>query len=549
VGGLAKSVPVADAAFAQSLISTAKITSDEFKDGRFVATDQDEEPDYYVAKQGGAGKWIVLLALLILAGAAAAMYFVVFKNPDKNVVASGSDAAGPTLIEMDAAVAVASDAGTASPAGEPAEFLGALEAAFARFDRSGVEQLQAELEALPEGLDRAVNRARLHNALAQHELDAAALTPKEARRHNSAARKEAKKALKLANTALGVDKENELANATKADALRLGGSPSREVERWLRKAKKNSESQYVSAMLRIRDKRVRDALTELTALKTANSTPRILYRLAMLSYAEGNYPETTQYLQEILALDSEHEGATALSALVAEKTGDGDAATNGNGDGATNVNQGGEIDGGVSSDPPSNLTSNPPQTHKPLDDDYDALLARADKAAETGNCSQAVKTYEKALNANPSGVAALTGLGFCHLDFKNYSSAQARFRAALGISPRYQDALWGVAEGYQQQGLNDQAIKGYRKFIEEHPASRRADMAKRQIERLGGNPDGDAPKPPETPEPDPVTPESKPDTSGVPSPEPAATSTPDPAPKPDPSGVPAPEPAAPDSDS
>jgi tetratricopeptide (TPR) repeat protein len=119
-------------------------------------------------------------------------------------------------------------------------------------------------------------------------------------------------------------------------------------------------------------------------------------------------------------------------------------------------------------------------------DSYDRLLERADRLAEGGNCSAAKPIYERALDANPSGVGALTGLGYCHIDGREFASAHAKFRAALGVSPRYQPALWGMAEMYQRQGLTDQAIEGYRRFLREHPHSRRADQARRQIERLGG---------------------------------------------------------------
>jgi tetratricopeptide (TPR) repeat protein len=116
--------------------------------------------------------------------------------------------------------------------------------------------------------------------------------------------------------------------------------------------------------------------------------------------------------------------------------------------------------------------------------DYSSLVARADKAAEV-NCAKARELYLKALELKPNGADALTGLGYCDLDAKNFRSAHNRFRAALGVSPRYEPALWGVAEAYQQQGMKDQAIEAYRKYLEVYRGSAKAT---KQIERLGGTP-------------------------------------------------------------
>ena len=66
--------------------------------------------------------------------------------------------------------------------------------------------------------------------------------------------------------------------------------------------------------------------------------------------------------------------------------------------------------------------------------------------------------YDKALDAKPTGVEALTGIGYCYLDAKQFSSAFSKFRTALAVSQRYEPALAGIAETYQQQGNKEQAI-------------------------------------------------------------------------------------------
>ena len=93
--------------------------------------------------------------------------------------------------------------------------------------------------------------------------------------------------------------------------------------------------------------------------------------------------------------------------------------------------------------------------------------------------------YRKVLDANPSSVEALTGLGYCHLDRKEFASAHTRFRAALGISSRYQSAMWGIAEAYEQQGLKEQAIERYQAFVDAHAGSSRVSAARQKTRVFG----------------------------------------------------------------
>jgi tetratricopeptide (TPR) repeat protein len=104
-----------------------------------------------------------------------------------------------------------------------------------------------------------------------------------------------------------------------------------------------------------------------------------------------------------------------------------------------------------------------------------------------------MELYAKALEQKPNGVEALTGLGYCHIDAKQFSSAFSNFRAALAVSPRYEAALRGVAETYQQMGRKEQAIEAYKAYLEAYPNSA---AARRQLERLGGDTGAPAPAPP-----------------------------------------------------
>jgi tetratricopeptide (TPR) repeat protein len=75
-------------------------------------------------------------------------------------------------------------------------------------------------------------------------------------------------------------------------------------------------------------------------------------------------------------------------------------------------------------------------------------------------------------------------MGYCHIDAKQFASAFSKFRAALAVSSRYEPALRGVAEAYQQQGRKEQAIEAYKAYLDVYPDS---SAAKKQLERLGGD--------------------------------------------------------------
>ncbi len=115
---------------------------------------------------------------------------------------------------------------------------------------------------------------------------------------------------------------------------------------------------------------------------------------------------------------------------------------------------------------------------------YEQLLTRANKWFSSGRYKVAAKVYEDARKVNPQGLVALTRLGYCALHSNHFKIAQARFGAALKIAPRHADALWGVAEGYQKQGLDDAAIAAYQTFIDEYPVSPQAETAKQRMNQL-----------------------------------------------------------------
>ncbi|MEO8704180.1 MAG: tetratricopeptide repeat protein [Kofleriaceae bacterium] len=132
------------------------------------------------------------------------------------------------------------------------------------------------------------------------------------------------------------------------------------------------------------------------------------------------------------------------------------------------------VDGGVATCAPKKTTP-PPQLG------YDQLLSKANSTADT-NCGAAETWFAKALAKKPNGLEALVGSGMCYVEAKKFASAHSRFRSALAVNPRYEGALWGVAEAYRLQGKTDDAISAYRQYLDAYPSSYRGKAA---LDKLG----------------------------------------------------------------
>lgn len=485
-GGLARSIPTTDAAFTNRLGDI----KGEFENGAFVPTD---DPAYSDPGKppSGAGKWIALVSVLIIAAAAVALYFVVFRSDDgdgEKIVSADIDA-GP--------VAPVADAGVPSDDGAATTVETALASAAAELagdTPAGLEVALEKIAALPEAAVEAkkipvlLARAQLEAAIGQHQIDEAATIKRASAKKKliAAARARASRVEDYASMVLKADRNNAVAMVGRADALRLRGKRRREVDRWLRKAlkadPKNREALLSRGLLYLRDDKPRDARKAFGAVTPADGDVRASYRIAQLDVADGNFTAAKKRVREVLAAQPEHDGALALRTKIDESLAVVASDPLPPEEGTEEVK-----------DDPDREAGDGDSGDATLDESgsYDRLLARGDKAAERGSCSAARTYYERALDINPSGVAALTGLGYCYLDSSQYHSAFAKFRAALGISSRYQSAMWGMAELYERQGRTTDAIAAYRKFTAAHPRSRRAEVAKRKIRALGGAVDSD----------------------------------------------------------
>jgi predicted Zn finger-like uncharacterized protein len=493
-GGAIKPVPTHDVAFASSLGRGASLpppTSDTVD--RFVF-DEETGPVMPRRAGGGAGKWIAIVSLVLIAGAAAAFYVVVLRpggGRTAEVPAPGAaiDAGAPLVSSL-------VDAGAATSDPAVSILAATLEILFGD-GQAELEAAAADLADRPDqdGVVLAL-RARIGTALAQQLDDRATLEPDS--KAAAALRKDAKKriadALALGQKAVKNAGDEPLAHVAMADVLRLQNKPAKDVQRHLDRALElapaDREALLVKAMLAARDGKSADARQILDELdqghgaleRTGDVRPR--FRSAMLAFKAGNRAEAQQLAEQVVAAAADHVAAQRLLARLADAVDTSDPMPPEDRGTVAGTGKGTGAGTGTATSGGGGATVDKPDKPDPPDGNYDSLLARADKLAEGGNCSGAEAFYEKALQTKPNGVGALTGRGYCYLDGKHFKSAHSSFRAALAVSPRYEPALWGIAETYAQQGNKEAAIEAYMRYLEVYPGKQKAI---KQIERLGGS--------------------------------------------------------------
>ena len=103
---------------------------------------------------------------------------------------------------------------------------------------------------------------------------------------------------------------------------------------------------------------------------------------------------------------------------------------------------------------------------------------------ENGQPARAQKLLDEALAMQPNGVAALSGVGYLQLDRQRPLAAISTFKRALGFSPEFPQAIFGLAEAYRAQGQIGFAAENYRKFIAVAPGAPDAPAARRQLKEM-----------------------------------------------------------------
>jgi predicted Zn finger-like uncharacterized protein len=469
-GGRLSAIPGNEPAFSGKIRMTP---GDEasFDTGRVRSVDDDD--DLMPPQRGSrAGMWIALLALLVIGGAAGVVYVFVFNKQEPQAKAPIADAAAVAQI-ADAAVAPppVADAAVAPPASDP------LEGAKAELAGDVEARMKGASDAIASKDDAAslAMRARLATAIAQSMNDRAGLVDKaEGDKLRKASRQLVIEAAPLAQKALKAAADDPSANLAMADVLRLQGKPAKDVARYLDKARsKASGDKELARSIELCDALAKasaaDQAKALAAIDAGGDT-RVLFAQALAAYLQHKTSEAKPIVDQILAASSDHDGARALANKLETAVASTDPL------------------------PPEDKgsTTKPPVQAPVEANDYDSLLARANKLAET-NCSKAMDIFGKALEQKPTGVEALTGMGYCYLDAKQFASAFSKFRAALAVSSRYEPALGGVAETYQRQGNKEQAIAAWHHYLDIYPDSPKA---KKQLEILGDT-GGEKPAPPQ----------------------------------------------------
>jgi len=458
---------------------------------RIPGTVEAEDTSPVFAPRSGIGKWLAIGSVAVIGVAALVVYLTAFRSGGGAAAAGAGTGTGSAAADA-GAVAVVTPPDAAAPAVDP---LAPGKEALLTDTPSTMAAASAAIATDPSPAASAL-QARLATAIAQALDDQAALTADTAQA--DALRRESRQklleAIKPAQRALRDAPDQVLAQVAMADLLRLQGKPTQDVRRYLDRAlalsNDDRDARLVGALVDLRDGKTAQARAALEALDRGpgsleqSGDVRARFRLAMLARGTGDTGAARAAAEAVLAVASEHVGARALVGRLGDATVDplppeeGTAGTAPAGGGAAPAAGGGG--GGGGGDP------------------YDRALAQAQKLAEV-DCKKAMPLYEKAIDLRPNGVEALTGAAYCHIDAKQFASAQDKFRAALGVSPRFERALWGVAEAYQQQGRKDDAIEAYKHYLEVYPGSA---AAKKQLDRLGAS-EGDTTAPAPAPAPTP----------------------------------------------
>lgn len=398
-------------------------------------------------------RWPQLVALMLLFAAGAAGYLIYFKP--ELVRGGGTSRAQKAYADGRAQLLLDTDDGLRSAVAQLQLAHGADEsdartlAALAEAEATWAFYLREDAGALDAAGPAGESAARTLRKQAQGHLD-------DAKRH--------------AADALARDPESAEANRAMADYLRVDGAPAAEAERYLKraldKAPGDAETVYVAGALALREGRADEAKTKLTqALQLSGGTlARAAYLLAKIAAEAGDRGEVQRQVEAILKVSPQHERAKALLQTPS----------------APEVAVAADL--GAAPPPESVDAAAPKRVEEPVS--YEKLVQQGDRLSENGRSEAARKLYEKALQSNPSGVEALTGLAYCDLDRERYMSAVERFKQALGVTPDYGEALIGLAEVYKLRGDRAQATGYYRRYLKAQPNGPKAAMAQKNVKEL-----------------------------------------------------------------
>ena len=271
-----------------------------------------------------------------------------------------------------------------------------------------------------------------------------------------------------------------------ADVLRLQGKPGRDVKRYLDKARSRRAARRRARGrargLLARDGKLDDARAAFAAIDSGDGAlestgdVRARFHLALALLAQNKPADAKPLVDQILAAQPDHDGARALAAKLETVVAKTDPM------------------------PPEDGTTTPARRRRrpargrrrrtPSTTRRRRRRGRLRRAGRRGATSsprhelqQGDGAVPEGARQKPNGVEALTGMGYCHLDAKQFSSAFSKFRAALAVSSRYEPALSGIAETYQQQGNKEQAIESWQNVARRVPGLGQGEEAARAARR------------------------------------------------------------------
>ncbi len=461
--------------------------------------DESTDTDFETRPRRRGGLWAGLAALAAIGGAGGyvALYKQdavrsLFAHPDARADEAYRQGREYFLLDSDDAFRNAVAAFQRARAVDPK---GALAlAGLAEVDSTWAQYLRDEAKALETGgaSVQAATAARTLKREAQAHVDEAS---------------------KLTADALELDSDAPEVNRAMADYLRVDGAAAAEVQRYLTRAttkKPNDpESAYVAGALALRDGQLDEAKAKLTQANQLNQTAtqhtllRASMLLARIDVSTGDKAAARAALQSVLLANGQHDRAkTMLAAL------DGEPAVAGATPPPASTPPAAPAASGVAVAPTgatvAPTAANPAATTAKADvggdaggGGYDKLVAQGDRLSENGHAREARKLYEKALQLQPSGLAAITGLGYCDLDGEKFSSAVDHFKHALSLQASYGEAIIGLAEAYKLRGDKHEAVGWYKQYLDKLPNGPKAAMARNNVRDLEPRGPGAPPAPAE----------------------------------------------------
>lgn len=117
-------------------------------------------------------------------------------------------------------------------------------------------------------------------------------------------------------------------------------------------------------------------------------------------------------------------------------------------------------------------------------EDFDTLMAQADRLREREKTDQAIELYGRASDLEPDRAEPYAGRGLALLDMGQGPQAEASFEQALRLNPKYAVAVMGLAEAYKFVGKKEKAIEYYQRYLELQPNGPEAPAARNAIARL-----------------------------------------------------------------